>query len=62
VLRHQQTTAEGQLVDWDINQECASALEAVNNEPHRVLGKVTFHVSRDWPGVKLMQADVYVHV
>jgi len=62
VLRHQQTTAEGQVVDWGIDQESASAREAVNNELRTGLGRVTFHVSRGRPGVKLMQADVYVHV
>jgi len=46
VLRHQQTTAEGQLLVRGIDQESASALEAVNNQPHLGLGRVTFRVSR----------------
>ena len=45
VLSHQQSTERGQLMVWGIDQESATALEAVNYQPHFRLGRVTFHVS-----------------
>jgi len=45
VLRHQQSTEGGQLMVWGIDQESATALEAVNYQPHFGLGRVTFRVS-----------------
>jgi len=45
VLSHQQSTERGQLMVWGIDQESATALEAVNYQPHFRLGRVTFRVS-----------------
>ena len=36
---------KGQLMVWGIDQESATALEAVNYQPHFGLGLVTFRVS-----------------
>ena len=46
-LRHQQDTANGQLLIWGIDKDSAAAIKAADNRLFFGLGRVTFKVSRD---------------
>jgi len=42
---HQQTTANGQLLVFGIDQDLATTLLAADNQAYVVLGRMTFRVS-----------------
>jgi len=45
-VRHQQSTANGQLLVFGIDQDSAASLLAADNQAYVGLGRVTFRVSR----------------
>ena len=46
LLQHLQQRDQSMRMIWNIDKESADALEAIDNRPHFMLGRVTFKVSR----------------